>query len=118
MLFCEVGQVAERAGQEEVLADVAERPLDLALRLCPVGLAGARVEAVVAGQVDHGAVVDAAAPLAVSSPTLAAYPGLHAVVQQTARPPPAPPQCVHAAAPTPHPFTVVPTPPPPTRAHP
>src|SRR3546814_6908211 len=47
-LFVEVVQVAERAGQEEVLADVAERPLDLALRLCPVGLAGARVEAVVA----------------------------------------------------------------------
>src|SRR3546814_16714225 len=51
-LLVEVIQVAERAGQEEVLADVAERPLDLALRLRPVGLAGARVEAVVAGPVE------------------------------------------------------------------
>src|SRR3546814_20101387 len=49
-LLVEVIQVAERAGQDEVLAAVAERQLDLALRLRPVGLAGARVDAVVGGQ--------------------------------------------------------------------
>ena len=37
-LLVEIVEVAEQAGEEEVLADVAERPLDLALRLGPYGL--------------------------------------------------------------------------------
>src|SRR3546814_10726860 len=55
-------------------------------RLRPVGLAGARVEAVVAGQVDQGSVVDDAAPFAVPSLALTVHRRLHAVVQQLARP--------------------------------
>ena len=67
----QVVEIAEGAGQEEVLADVAERPLDLALGLGPVGLAGLGMEAVVAGQIDQGAVVDDAAEP--SSPMTAVF---------------------------------------------
>ena len=57
-LSVEVVEIAERPAEEEVLADVAERPLDLALGLGPVGPAGFRVEAVMAGEVEQRAVVD------------------------------------------------------------
>ena len=56
-LLVQVVEVTERAAEEEVLADVSERPLDLALRLGPIGPAGARLETVVPGEVDEGAVV-------------------------------------------------------------
>ena len=49
-LGVQVVEIAERAGEEEVLADIAERPLDLTLGLGPVGAAGLRVEAVMPGQ--------------------------------------------------------------------
>ena len=48
-LLVEIVEVAEEAAEEEVLADVAERPLDLALRLGPIRLARLRQVAVVAG---------------------------------------------------------------------
>ena len=48
-LTVQIFEVAEGAGEEEVLPDIAEWPLDLALRLRPVGSAGARLEAVMAG---------------------------------------------------------------------
>ena len=70
-LGVEVVEVAERAGEEEVLADVAVRPLDLALGLGPVGPAGLRVEAVVPGEVDQRPVVDDAA--GVASPMTAVF---------------------------------------------
>ena len=57
-LGVEVVEIAEDAAEEEVLADVAERPLDLALGLGPVGPAGLRLEAVVPREVEQGAVVD------------------------------------------------------------
>ena len=57
-LGIEVVEVAERCAQEEVLANVAERPLDLALGLGPIRPAGARLEAVVPRKVEKGAVVD------------------------------------------------------------
>ena len=79
-LGVQVVEVAERAGEEEVLADVAERPLDLALGLGPVGPAGLGLEAVVRGRGRRGAVVDDAA-LGV----LADDRGLHAVVEDLAR---------------------------------
>ena len=47
-LGVQVVEVAEAAGEEEVLAHVAERPLHLALGLGPVGPAGLGQEAVVA----------------------------------------------------------------------
>ena len=43
-LLVEVVEIAERAAEEEVLADVAERPLDLAFGLGPIGPAGARLK--------------------------------------------------------------------------
>jgi hypothetical protein len=43
-LGVEIVEVLERAGQEEVLADIAVRPLDLALGLGPVRPASLRVE--------------------------------------------------------------------------
>ena len=51
-LLIEIIEIAEAAAQEEVLADVAIRPLDLALRLGPVRLARLRQVAVVAGKLD------------------------------------------------------------------
>ena len=57
-LGVQIVEVLERAGEEEVLADVAVRPLDLALGLGPVRPAGLRVEAVVAGKVDQRPIVD------------------------------------------------------------
>jgi hypothetical protein len=60
-LGVQVVEVAERPAKEEVLADVAERPLHLALGLRPVGPAGFRVKAVMAGEVEQRAVVDDAA---------------------------------------------------------
>src|ERR671910_1208536 len=57
-LGVQVVEVLERAGEEEVLSDIAVRPLDLALGLGPVGPAGLRVEAVVAGKIDQRPVVD------------------------------------------------------------
>jgi hypothetical protein len=46
-LVVEVVEVAERRLEKEILADVAERPLDLALGLRAIGPAGPRLEAVV-----------------------------------------------------------------------
>src|SRR5437868_14866548 len=43
-LSVEVVKVAEAAAKKEVLADIAERPLDLSLGLCPIRSAGARLE--------------------------------------------------------------------------
>ena len=57
-LGVQVVEIAKRAGQEEVLADVPERPLDLALGLGAIRFACLRVEAVVACQVDECAIVD------------------------------------------------------------
>lgn len=54
----EVVEVAERAVEEEVLADVAERPLDLALGLGAVGPARPRRRAVVLQQHQQRRVVD------------------------------------------------------------
>ena len=49
-LGIELFQIPEGPPQEEVLADVAERALHLALRFRPVGPAGPRHEAVMARQ--------------------------------------------------------------------
>lgn len=46
-LEVEIIEIAERAAQEEVFTDVAERPLDLALGFRPIGTAGAWQEAIV-----------------------------------------------------------------------
>ena len=79
-LGVQVVEVLERAGEEEVLADVAVRPLDLALGLGPVGPAGLGVEAVVAGEVDQRPVVDD-----VALGVLAQDRGLHPVIEDLAR---------------------------------
>src|SRR5580700_11257145 len=57
-LIVQIIEVAEGPAEEEVLADVAERPFDLALGLGPIGPAGARLEAVMAGEIDKRAIVD------------------------------------------------------------
>ena len=49
-LGIEIVEIAEGAAEEEVLADVAERPLDFALGLGPIGPAGSRQEAVMPGR--------------------------------------------------------------------
>ena len=79
-LGVQVVEVAERPAEEEVLADVAERPLHLALGLRPVGPAGFRVKAVMAGEVEQRAVVDDAA-----FRRLADDGGLHPVVEDLRR---------------------------------
>ena len=79
-LSVQVVEIAEQAGEEEVLADVAERPLDFPLGLGPVGAAGLRMEAVMCGTVDQRAVVDD-----VGLVVLADHRGLHPVVEDLAR---------------------------------
>ena len=79
-LLVEVVEIAERAAEEEVLADVAEGPLDLALRFRPIGPAGARLKTVMTGEVDEGAVVDDELV-----GVLADDRGLHPVVEDRAR---------------------------------
>src|SRR6185437_15605444 len=79
-LLVQVVEVAERAAEEEVLADVAEWPLDFTLCFGPIGPAGARLEAIMASKVDEGAVVDDE-PVGV----LADDRGLHAIVEDRAR---------------------------------
>jgi len=74
-LGIEIVEIAERAGEEEVLADVAAGPLDLALGFGPVGTAGLRLEAVMAGEVQERAIVEDA------TSSLADHRGLHAVVE-------------------------------------
>ena len=75
-LGVEVVEVAEGAGEEEVLAHVAEGPLHLALGLGPVGPARLGQHAVVRGQVQELGVVDDA-----SLVDLAEDRRLHAVVE-------------------------------------
>jgi len=60
----QVVEVAEGTGQEEVLADVAKRPLDLTLCLGSIELASLGMEAVMAREIDKRAVVDDPAGLA------------------------------------------------------
>jgi hypothetical protein len=75
-LALHVVEVGEAAREEAVRLRVAEWPLDLALGLGAVGLAGPRLEGVVRAQADQlGAVGDAGV---VSR--LAEHGGLHAVV--------------------------------------
>jgi hypothetical protein len=49
-LRVEIFEVAEAATEEEVLSDIAERSLDLALGFGPVRTTGTRLEAIVRGQ--------------------------------------------------------------------
>ena len=78
-LAVQIIEVAEGAAEEEVLPDIAERPLDLALRLRPIGPAGARLEAVMAGEIEERAIVNHE-PVQI----LADDRGLHAVVEDLA----------------------------------
>src|ERR671910_2009298 len=79
-LRIEIVKIAERAREEEVLADVAVRPLDLALGLGPIGPAGPGVIVMVAGKVDERPVVDDV-PLRI----LPRDRGLHAIVEDLVR---------------------------------
>src|SRR5262245_65955525 len=60
-LSIQIVEIAEAAGEKEVLADIAIGSLDLALGLGPVGPAGPRLEAVVAGKIEQRAGVGGAA---------------------------------------------------------
>lgn len=75
-LGVEIVEIEERSGEEEVLADVAERPLDLTLRLGPVRSAGSGMKTVVTGEIDEASVVDDA--LGVADPGDRC---LHAIVE-------------------------------------
>lgn len=77
----QVLEVAERAGEEEVLADAAEGAApDFSRRLRPAGPAGARLEAVVPGEAEPGPVADRR-PAGI----LAGHGRLHAIVEDRAR---------------------------------
>lgn len=56
-LGVEIADIAERTGQEEVLPDVAERTLNLALGLRPVRFAGPRRRALVVQKCHERAVI-------------------------------------------------------------
>src|SRR5882762_5697549 len=79
-LSVEVLEVAEATAEKEVLADIAERPLDLPLRLGPIGSAGARLEAIMLRQREQRTVVGDVALV-----VLAGHRGLHAVVEDLDR---------------------------------
>ena len=79
-LGIEIVEVAEAAGQEEVLPNVAERPLDFALGFGTIWPAGPRVEAVVLGKCQQRTVVDD-----VAIAVLAGHRRLHPVVQDLDR---------------------------------
>ena len=81
-LRVEVVEAAEGPVEEEVLADVAERSLDLALGLRPVGSAGLGRRSVVVEQGDQGRVVDRR-----SVGVLSQDGGLHPVVEHLFRRP-------------------------------
>ena len=81
-LGVQVVEIAERAGKEEVLADVAERPLHFGLSLGAVGAASLGVEPIMAGKVDQRAVVDDVGPVVLTD-----HRGLHPVVEDLARHP-------------------------------
>ena len=75
-LHIEVLEVAEVAAEEEILADVAERTLDLALGFRPVGAARLGLEAEVPGEVEQATIVDDQA-----IEILPEHGGFHAVVE-------------------------------------
>jgi len=75
-LAVEIGHVPERASQEEVLPDIAEWALDLALGLGPIRLAGARHRAVMVQQRHQGGIVGHH-----NSLILADHGGLHPVIE-------------------------------------
>jgi hypothetical protein len=79
-LDIEIVEIAERASEEEVLADIAEWSLNLALGLRPIGPAGARLEAVMPRKINQAAVVDDQ-PIGI----LADDRRLHAIVEDLAR---------------------------------
>jgi hypothetical protein len=79
-LQIEVVEIVEDATEEEILADVPERPLDLALGLRPIGAAGLGQEAVMMRQVAERTVVDDL-PVGI----LADYRGFHTIIQDLAR---------------------------------
>src|SRR5262249_50242600 len=79
-LGIEVIEVAERGAKEEVLANVAERTLDLALGLGPIRPTGTRMEAIVPCQIEERAVVNDKAVRVFTDDW-----GLHAVVEDLAR---------------------------------
>jgi hypothetical protein len=79
-LGIEIVEVAEAAAEKEVLADIAEGPLDFPLGLCPVGPSGARLEAIMLRQGEQRAVVGDVALI-----VLAGDRGLHAVVEDLDR---------------------------------
>ena len=81
-LGVEVVEIAEGAGEEEVLADVAIRSLHLPLGLGPVRPAGPRQRAVMIEQRDKGGVVDDD-----TIGVLVDDGGLHAIVQHLRRRP-------------------------------
>ena len=64
-LRVEIVEVSKAATEEEVLADVTERALDLSLGFGPVWLARLWQETVVAGKLEQGAIVDDVARLGV-----------------------------------------------------
>jgi hypothetical protein len=64
----QVVEIAERAGEEEVLADIAIGSLDLSLCFGPIRTAGPGLEAIMSGEVDQRPVVDDAAAGVVDDP--------------------------------------------------
>ena len=81
-LSVEIVEVAERTAEEEVLANVAERPFNFALGLGPVRPAGTGLETVMPGKIEEAAVIDDEA-----FGILADDRGLHAVIEDLARSP-------------------------------
>jgi hypothetical protein len=57
-LGIEVVVVAETSGQEKVLSDIAERPLDFTLGLGAIGLACPGMKAIMTGEINERSIID------------------------------------------------------------
>jgi|tagenome__1003787_1003787.scaffolds.fasta_scaffold20380131_1 hypothetical protein len=78
-LAIEIVEIPERAAEEEVLADVSERPLDLALRLRPTWAACARLKAIMPSKIEKRGIINHE-----TVRILAEDRGFHAIVQNLA----------------------------------
>jgi hypothetical protein len=79
-LLVEIRQIAKATREKEVLANIAERPLDFAFGLGPIRPTGSWMEAVMTRDIDQRPIVDNAFVTA-----LADHRGLHAVVEDLTR---------------------------------
>src|SRR5918994_3680026 len=92
-LAIQIVEIAKAAAEEEVLPDIAEGSLDLALGFGPIRTTGPRLEAIMRGQRQERAIVDDVALI-----VLAGHCRLHAVIEDFDRHTAKRCECLHVTA--------------------